>query len=305
MKEDVLKNLEQVKQLFTTVRVSQQANPVNLYLSNAENLTYNKTRLISIEHDQLLQTIKALTSLDNQRVNHLFVQFFCLAYDHSGHLKTVHSTLCHDNLTKKIYLASSSPSLFDDHILLNFASREKQGFFQINNTKFFFLSAEDFPELEIAHSEHLFMKYLKDNRNLISDFLNSHGIGLNWQIEKIGINFYSSLDSCDNCQNTLLDFFNSNSSFTKQMRVDLKKLGYKIPNTLSWQIIFFSEVPCKKSSYMALNKNVSTPFKFDKEKGVFILKDFPEERFSFPCEIHALELKTLSEQLMVSQILTR
>jgi hypothetical protein len=292
MKSDILEDIESIRNLSTTIRLNQDLKPINLYFSDAEKLTYNCRPLISKEHQSLLETIKKLTIVDKQRVNHLFVQFFCLAHHVSGDLKIYHSTLCFDPEKKNIYLAPSSENLFENHYLLNFASREKIGFAEIDHVKFYYLSAEDFPNLEIPHSEHLLLNYLDKHKHLTLDFLKGHDIHTLSEIKKIGVILYSCLDSCDSCQNNLLSFFHQHSSFTKQLKTDL-----------DWQIIFFSSVPCKKSSYIASEHGSHTLFKYDKQKKVFLLADGLETEVTFPCQISAIETKKFSERIMLSQIL--
>lgn len=303
MKTDIFENIELIKNLPTTIRLCSQKKPINLYFSDAAKLTCHHIALKSEEHDHLIQAIKTLTLIDNQHVNHLFIQFFCLAHEPSGALKCVHSTLCFDSKSQSIYLSPSSLNFFQDHELINFASREKQGFSKTETVKFHYLSAEDFPDLDIAHSEHLFLKYLAKQENLILDFLNDHGIDSNWQIQKIGINLYSSLDSCDKCQNKLLTFFHPDSPFSMQVKTDLSHAGYGFSNDLSWQLIFFSTVPCKKSSYVVSQNNAYTPFRYNKDKKTFAFTHAPEQQCAFPCQIHDLEIKKLSNPLMLSQII--
>jgi hypothetical protein len=290
MKNNILDDLESIRSLSTTIRLDNDLKPINLYFTDAEKLTCDHIPLISKEHSLLLQTINKLTALDKQRVNHLFVQFFCLVSFEMG-LKVIHSTLCFDPHKKSIYLAPSTENLFEAHFLLNFASREKQGYGQVDEVKFHYLSAEDFPDLEIPHSEHLLLNYLNKHEYLTLDFLSGHNIDDFSQIKKIGVILYSCLDSCDSCQNNLLNFFHQHSQFTRQLK-----------RNLDWQVIFFSSVPCKKSSYVASEFGAHTPFKYDKIKKIFHIAHEEEKEVTFPCQISAVEIKRISEKVMLSRI---
>ncbi|MBA3815724.1 MAG: hypothetical protein H0X29_04230 [Parachlamydiaceae bacterium] len=286
----------------STVRFDLDDRPVNLYFTDAKNLSYNYLSLIPQDHCKLLDGVEALILQDYMCVNHLFVQLFCVLTSPEGVLKCVHGIICWNAQEKKMYLTQE----MERKILIDFASRDKAGFACTGEINFFYLSADTFLDLEIPHSEHLLIKYLQANPKIVEDLVDLNpeiafsGIE-QWSLEKLGVILYSSLDSCDQCQNALCKFFDSQSPFVQNIERSLRNRGCHFQENFSWNIVFFSSMPCKKSSYFLCDNFSKQAFTFDKDRSIFYFKNSPLNFLDFPCSLVTLDIKDFNF-IMLSQI---
>lgn len=283
----------------TTIRLAHEGQLSNIYISDPLKITYDGHPVASEIHNQLIDAVEKLGVNDEHQVNHLFAQLFCIATSPEGVTQRLHCLICWDSELQKLVLSSN----LNDALVVNFVSRDyKSGCENIDNIQFCFISPENVLELAIPHSEHILITYLSNSPALISNGLKQWGLNTNWTIQKFGFIFYSTLDSCDLCQNELMKFFNPSSPYMESVSRDLSTLGISFDINSLGQLIFYSSVPCKKSSYFHYKGGSLNPFQFNKEKNSFFSKNHSDE-IIFPCSIEHIDLKdNFAPSLIISNI---
>ena len=131
---------------------------------------------------------------------------------------------------------------------------------------------------------------LHKNMKEIANYFSSKATEKLLHIQRLGLILYSSLDSCDMCQDELIRFFQPSSEFSQKMNKMFIERGHTVTENPSWLICYFSTLPCKKSSYTQLSRDVLTHFTYNKEKEKFFLKTKPLEAVTFSCAIEGFDL---------------
>lgn len=264
----------------TTVRI-ENGQIINTYFNCPDKLVYGKTSLLSDQHINFLTGVGQLGQTDNYEANHLFAQIYCIYLENSN-LYIQRKNLCWDETNKTIAFQEglSLP-------LINFMSRECGKPHDLEAFNLHTVNASKDPSLRLSHSEFILLKYLEEGIIPFANLVPKKPC----QILSLGLVIYSSLDSCDQCQNHLLQTFSPTSHL-------LEKLAILAPESknIPWFITYFSSQACKKSSYICSSESNLSPFYFDKAKKKFFSMQTNEE-MAFPCSVEAFDLEQLTESL--------
>lgn len=283
----------------STVRFDASGNLANIYFSSPVGLKFKAATILSNAHFELLHAVGKLSAEDQYQVNHLFAQLFCIVSDAEHPERIFHANICWD---EKVHKLSLCPDV--NASLANFVSREyKEGVGAVDDTHFCYRNPTSCTDLALPHSEHILVSHLEKNKDAITNFFRLNSLGANLKIQKMGVILYSSLDSCDICQEKLVNFFRITSAFSQNIRAQMVEKGCQMAENLLWTICFFSAVPCKKSSYVSVCMDARAPFIYDKEKRRFFFKDRPFCELSFPCSIPIIDIsQPVERQTLLSHI---
>lgn len=264
----------------TTVRMEKE-QVVNRYFNCPDKLSYQNQPLLSDLHSIFLNGVGVLGREDHYEANHLFAQIFCIYLENSK-LNTIRNNLSWDAENKTITFQEGM-----SFPLINFMSREMGNVHDLGGINLHTINASEDFTIGYSHSEFILLKYLEEGISPLANALPKAGC----KILSLGLVIYSSLDSCDRCQDQLLQTFNPSSRF-------LKKLEILAPETknIPWFIAYFSSQACKKSSYISLSEDRITPFYFDKITKKFF-SSHTNQQMLFPCSIEGFDLSKHTEPL--------
>jgi len=284
----------------STVRLTTTGRLANIYFSNPEKLTYKKTPLPSHLHSSLLDATKELCLQDGCDVNHLFAQVMCIAESPQNALRIFYANIGWDDQKQCVSLRSDTQLPF-----ANFVSRlYKEGAGKMHDIQFCYVNPSSCQHLALQHSEHILVRHLEDDFEAITDFFSVHALGQGWKIHKFGVLMYSSLDSCDACQEQLLQFFDPGSVFSQKVSAHIKSIGCEMKKNPFGIVCFFSTRSCKRSSYSILHQgSLVGHFVYNKEKEKFFMKDQPFCEILFPCSRESFDIDEITmAPLLVSSI---
>jgi len=167
--------------------------------------------------------------------------------------------------------------------LINFMSRERSAPEKKSESLAYHpLIASHQNTLQLPHSEPLLLHSITNCEETIAlKLLSQHS---QRKIRHLGILLYSSLDSCDECEERLYRFFAPSSPFYKKITNALH--AAHVP----WMIGYFSSSPCKKSSYILSLPHSERPFSYDKLQRKFFFSKVPQEELSFSSSKEAIDL---------------
>lgn len=230
---------------------------INFYAFTS-TITYKGLRIFCTENNKAIDILKNLYAQDQQAINHLLVELSVVIQETDGTVRSHPFKLC----TSKEKNTFSFVPLNISSFRVDFVSRSHQnGYRELLNEEIFYYISENNEIAAYAHSEALLAGIINNFPEIIYNFLEQIHIN---KVLAINFIYYSSLDTCDCCQELLHQI--------NQSLQDMIKKNYGIYN-VPIKYIFYSIAPCKKSSYFVYDEHEPYRIYFNKTHKKFLRED--------------------------------
>lgn len=233
-------------------------NKINFYALTSQ-VNYQDLVIFDTKENKTLQILQQLYARDQQAINHLLVEVAVIIQEDDGNAYSYPFKLC---ISKNEGLFTFAPLQHPSACRVDFVSRgHENGYQQVLDEEMFYYVAESNAIANYAHSEALLIGLLNKLPEVVNKLLEHIPIK---KVLAMHFIYYSSLDTCDWCQELL---YNMHESLQSSIQNNNSMSNVPI------KYIFYSLAPCKKSSYFVYD--VIAPYRlyFSKPHQQFFTED--------------------------------